>query len=479
MEIFTNLTELLEHPVFSFFKNISDIPRGSHNEREVVNYIEQWAEHLHLKTKRDSFNNLLIIKPASQGYEEHKPVILQAHTDMVLEKAEGIKHDFLTDPIHLHLDGDTLSTNGKTTLGADNGIGVATIMAILCDDLPAPEIHALFTTAEEDDLSGASNIDPSWLTTNRLINTDNFDEQIIVAGSAGGSGIKLSYPLEKDNNKYDCATIITVDGLLGGHSGQDIHKGRANAIVILADILNSLPTKFRISDIQGGNYRIAIPREATATIQFDRNYSEEIEDRIINITDEIKRRYEITDPNINISTTEAKPSSTSYTNTSQIVKLLSLLPNGVNDLFGNHPVVESSCNVGELYIKESNLIIVTEIRATYEYGYHDIENKYTILSKLFSAQIHRFASYPSWIYQEHSLLRDTVKEQYFRLYGQSLSTKITHGGLELGFFAKKIPNLDAISIGANTKGLHSPVEQVSVSSVIRSYELIKNVLKEL
>lgn len=480
-----NLEELLKINVFNNFYKISQIPRASHKEKEISNYIKNWAEERGLEVNQDSFNNLLIVKRATQGYENAEPVLFQAHTDMVCEKAEGVNHDFSKDPIDLVVEGDDLTTGGKTTLGADNGIGVAFIMSILEDEtLKHPEINAILTTAEEDDLSGADAINPEWIRTTRLINLDNFYENIMVSGSAGGEGVKIYSDLEYEDNKYDNSYKITIDGLTGGHSGQDIDNGRANSIKLLSSILKLLVNndiEFSINDIHGGNYRIAIPRKSNAIVSFDPKYFGEVTKIIEKFNSTVLERYKITDPNImiNIQEIPAEEKSLTVKTSRKIIDVLTLMPNGVNDIFGNIKVVESSNNIGELYLENDMINIVTEIRATYEYGKDDILEKIENIAEIYDFKIEEFAKYPSWLFKESSQLRDIFEKTYKEKFNHDLETKVMHFGLEVGYFYDKKEGLDAVSIGPDTWDLHSPTERVSISSTIRIYELLTSVIEKL
>ena len=291
-ERYKTLDDLKKHPVFYNFLQICKIPHQTFHEKELSDYLVKWATNLGLEVKQDSKFNLLIRKPASMGNEGKKPIILQAHIDMVCEKKPDVIHDFKKDPIPVQLDGDILSTGNKTTLGADDGIGTAMAMAILeAKNLKHPPIDVIFTTSEEEDMSGALNVDKSWFHTNRLINLDNSFDNEMITGSAGGKGAELKVPLtyEDSNSTYVTYKII-VDNLTGGHSGEDIDKGRGNAIIILARCLDYLRTyfKFNIVDIEGGNFRLAIPREAHTTIAFSKEYLGIFKEKINIFISEIK-----------------------------------------------------------------------------------------------------------------------------------------------------------------------------------------------
>lgn len=482
---YKSIKELEKHPVFYNFFQICKIPHQSFFEKELSDFLLKWAENLGLEARQDSKFNLLIRKPGSKGYEHKKPIILQAHIDMVCEKQPGVNHDFQKDPIKVQLDGDILSTGNKTTLGADDGIGVAIAMTLLqAQNLKHPPIDVIFTTSEEEDMSGALNIDKSWFYTNRLINLDHTVEDEMIIGSAGGKGAQLSIPLEKENIATESISYkISVDNLAGGHSGEDINKGRGNANIILARILNYLNKyfQFKISHIKGGNFRLAIPREAHATIIFSKEYLGVFKKKIEEVSEEIKKLYETSEKDLSITISEEENESQAFSkqSTDKIIYSILLSPNGVNNMIDNLGVVESSCNLGEVYTENNNLILVTEIRATYESNKEFIYDKIMCLSKLLDGEVKDFSPYPSWTYQVHSELRTLANRIYEEMFKYNIKNLVLHAGLECGCFIDKTTNLDAISIGPNSWGLHSPSESLSVSSTEKVYRYLIKILENL
>lgn len=482
---FKNLEELQEHDVFKNFSDICKIPHPSFEEKALSDYILNWAKNLGLKVKQDEYHNLLITKPATKAYENKKGVVLQAHIDMVCEKSVNSNHNFKIDPIGLVLEDDILSTGGETTLGADNGIGVAMAMAVLEDDeLQHPELSVIFTTAEEEDMSGALNVNSEWLTTNQIINLDNSFDDMIVAGSAGGKGVELKLPieyidLEDGLNSYK----IEVKGLTGGHSGEDINKGLANAIALLGRILNAFNNEFEyyINDIRGGNFRLAIPRDSEATITTESLNFGKMISIIEEFSKEWKKLYEVSDRDLMVKVSEIEKVNTALSRESgdKVISTIILSPNGVNNILGDLGVVESSCNLGEIYLRDDEVYFVTEIRATFDTNRESIYEKLQLLSKIMGGSIRDFAKYPSWIYRSHSPLRDKANEIYSSMYGGEMKVLVLHAGLECGCFTDKVEDMDAISIGPNTWNLHSPTESLSVSSTIKSYDFLLELLKNL
>lgn len=482
---YENLEELLENPIFYYFNEISKIPHGSFNEKELSDYILHWAKELGFVAVQDGLNNLLIKKPASKGYENAKPIILQAHMDMVCEKKPEIDHDFRKDPIHLQLDGDILSTGNRTTLGADNGIGVALSMAVLASDsISHPPLDVIVTTAEEEDLSGALGVAAAWFSTNRLINLDNAVDSEVISGSSGGKGAELKLPLDYSTVPADWKSYrIQVSGLKGGHSGEDIHQGLANANILLARLLNQCGKKFnfRIADIHGGNFRLAIPRDADATICLEAKHTATLKQTIAESKDMIGQKYVETDPNLDIQVEEVafQPQAITEVGGNKIIEAILLSPNGINEMLGSLPVVESSCNLGEVYLEEGHIHLVSEIRATYDCNREYIYEKIDIIGRLLGASVREFAIYPSWTYQAKSELRDITQETYKKLFGENMRNLVVHAGLEPGCFSPKVEELDAIAIGPNLWSLHSIEESASVSSVDKVYQLLTEILKNL
>lgn len=482
-KIYKTIDDLMENDVFKHFIKITKIPHNSFEEKELSDAIKSWAEGMKFEVKQDKLNNLLIRKKGSKGREGEKPVILQAHIDMVCEKIPTYDHDFSKDPIPLVLEGDILSTGGKTTLGADDGIGVALAMAILENATDHPPIDAIFTTAEEEDLSGAINVDKSWFSTNRLINIDNtFDNQIVM-GSAGGKGVEIIFDKDMEDLGGDKVFYqVDVCGLMGGHSGEDIDKGRGNAIIILANLLDHLKNDldFGLTKIDGGNFRLAIPREAKATLAIDRKDKDiffEKTKEFKGLMDEIFRTS-AKDFDIVIEEDEKSEKAIKKETLERILDFILLFPNGINDMMPGLGIVESSCNLGEIHMEEE-IKLAAEIRATYEVNTDLIYRKIEILGKKLGASVKDFAAYPSWKFMAESDLAKSYRESHKSLFGEDMEVIVIHAGLEPGCFAPKIEDMDAISIGPNVWSLHSPTERVSVSSTGKTYRILTDLLKNI
>ena len=455
-------------------------------EKEISDFILNWAKGLGLEVHQDEKYNLLIKKPATLGYENKKPIIIQAHIDMVCEKRPEVEHDFRKDPINLVLEGDILSTGNRTTLGGDDGIGVAMAMAVLEDkNLKHPPVEVILTTCEEEDMSGALSVDKSWFNTNRVINIDHVVDTEIIAGSCGGIGVDLRFPVEYTNKADNYKGYkIKITGLRGGHSGEDIHKGRANANILLANLLNLLREKvnFLISDIKGGNFRLAIPREAHVTLALEEKDANTLKDIAKHFEYEAKKIYEETavDLKIEVSEDNLADKLLSKNTVDKIIDAIILSPNGVSSMIGSLNVVESSSNLGEVYVKDDYVYLVTEIRATFEKNRDYLYNKIALIGKYLGGELRGFSAYPSWVYKPHSSLRDTANKVYSELFGEEIKTLAVHAGLECGCFVDKIQgDMDAISIGPNAWDLHSPNERLSVSSTEKVYKFLTKVLENL
>ena len=480
---YQNLSTLLQDRVFHHFGALCKIPHPSFGERQISDYLLQWARGLGLDAHQDQRWNVVIKKPASPGYEQAPTVILQAHMDMVCEKAPGVQHDFAADPIHLELDGDTLSTGGRTTLGADDGIGVAYIMAILEDSSAVhPPLEAVITTAEEEDLSGALELDASTLCGRLLINIDNAVEHELLSGSCGGIGVELALPIEyaalPDN--YSAFELL-LSGLPGGHSGEDIRNGHGNAIQLLGRLLHGLQgaLPLAVADFSGGNFRLAIPREARAVILVPT----ESESNVCAMVEQMQRlftkEYRVVAPKLRVELRPcAKPERVlSAPSLLRLIQALYLSPNGILEMDSAVPgVVSSSDNFGELRLVKDQAVLVFEIRAAHESARDYIHQKLEVLAELLGGQCRGFAAYPGWAYNPDSRLRTLAQAVYQNEFGEEIRPVTVHAGLECGCFFPKIPGLDAISIGPDTWGLHSPSERLSVSSTQRVYRYIKALL---
>ena len=378
--------ELLKERVFFYFAQLCRIPRQSGNEKAVSDFILNWALDQGLKAKQDAVNNVFIRKAASAGYEAAPPVMLQAHMDMVCEKNEGVNHDFTKDPIKWMIEGDLISTGGETTLGADNGIGVACAMAVLEDKtLAHPRLEVLFTVAEESDFTGAANFDTSWMESDRMINLDHASDKEILCGSCGGMDAVITLPIKPEKLKTGWKTCtVRIYGLKGGHSGEDIHRGRGNANLLLGRFLAAAEKRFAygISAAGGGTCRLAIPREAKADISLGEADIKELQKLAEEQQEMFRNELQATSSSLCISVTEA-PAAEFQVAPEKIINLILLAPDGIcqmNEMLTG--LVDTSDNMGELHMDSESFQLVFEIRSAKDSLKYFVYDKISRLAKL-------------------------------------------------------------------------------------------------
>lgn len=473
---------LCGQPVFRFFRAISDIPHPSKQEKQLSDYLLRWARERGLEAQQDGEHNIFIRKPAASGYETAPCVMLQAHMDMVCEKAPGVEHDFQKDPIHWELDGDMLSTGGRTTLGADDGMGVAMAMAVLDDDtLPHPALEVLFTTAEEEDFSGSEGFDFDKMTATRLINLDHANEKQILCGSCGGISAELTVPIPSGPVPEGWTAVeIAVDGLHGGHSGEDIHRGHGNAVTLLARVLLALGQtgELKLGPVKGGTFRLAIPREAAAVVCIPREREQALAELLAGQEALLRRELSATGDKLTI---RARPTEKPdwCSPPERFLAALLLAPDGIyqmnETLVG---LVDTSDNMGECYLDQTGLRLVFEIRSARDSLRDYLFQRIRQLALLLGGQCAQRSPYPSWDFQPDSPLRQAAERVYVRQFGHMPEYLTVHAGLEVGLFSQRKPGLDAISIGPDCWNFHSPSERVSVSSAQRTYELLRGILTE-
>ena len=475
--------ELLNERVFYHFHQICQIPHPSGGEKALSDFILKWALDLGLEARQDPVNNVFIRKPASPGYEAAPAVMLQAHLDMVCEKNEGSSHDFSKDPITWVIDGDNLSTGGQTTLGADDGIGVAFAMAVLEDKtLSHPELEILFTVAEESDFTGAVGFDVSWMKADYLINLDHACDREILRGSCGGMDAEIRLPIEHRKLPQDWKTYtVMITGLKGGHSGEDIHRGHGNANSLLGRFMAEAGKRFTygISAVKGGTYRLAIPREARA----DLSLAASDYGKLVQLAEELQAVYreelQQTSSSLKI-TVEEIPLAGTQVSPDKIVTLLLLAPDGIcqmNELLTF--IVDTSDNLGELHMDSREFRMVFEIRSAQDSLKYYIYEKIQRLSSLVGAKCSTEVEYASWHFRANSPLRETAVEIYKKKYGSEPTVLTVHAGLEVGCFFEVKPSLDAISLGPDCWNFHSPSEMVSIPSVRKAYGFLCSILEEL
>ena len=494
-----------EAPLF-YFSQLAEIPRDSGKEKAVSDFLLNWALERGLDAYQDAVWNLIIKKPGSAGREAEEPVILQAHLDMVCEKDSTSRHNFETDPIPLRMEGDWLTSAAGTTLGSDDGIGVAYIMAVLADEtLSHPPIEALLTVQEESTFAGAANVDWSLLLGKRLINLDQSVENEVLCGACGGTGMQMRVPLVQEPIPEDFQTMrVTISGLEGGHSGEDIHRGRGSAIALLARGLQSCKenlhglqgskadgrSKLRIVEFTGGTSRLAISREAGTVFAIAKTDVEACEQLWSELEQQWKKEYETTAKRLHVQvqtgTNEPNDCKTKkqscYTAESgeKILAALRLFPDGIQQMNGTFPgTVESSNNLGIVRTEETELVMTAEARGAYASTIEAIRQKVLCLADLLGGTCEFFAAYVPWEYRSDSPLRRLAMDTYREAFRTELKPVVVHAGIECGFFLQAKPDLDAISIGPTAQYFHSPKERLQVSSTLREWMFLKELLERM
>ena len=472
--------------VFHYFEEICQVPRPSKKEEKIVAYLKEFGKKHNLETKVDEVGNVLIKKPASKGMENCKTVVLQSHVDMVCEKNNNVSHDFLTDPIETIIDGEWMKANG-TTLGADNGIGVATELAILADDtLEHGPIECLFTIDEETGLTGAFALKEGFMNGDILLNLDSEDEGELFIGCAGGIDSVAEfnyYEADVPDGYFFCK--IEVKGLKGGHSGGDIHLGRANANKILNRFLTQAFNKYDLylCEIDGGNLRNAIPREAHAIIAIPEANKHDLRTDLNVFTAEVQAEYAVTDPDMELilSSEPARAKAIDADTTQRLLQTLYAVPHGVYAMSQDIPgLVETSTNLASIKMKPGNIIrIETSQRSSTASSKQDIANMVRTVFEMGGAVVTFGEGYPGWKPNTHSEILEIATASYKRLFGVDAQVKAIHAGLECGLFLDKYPGLDMISFGPTLQGVHSPDERMLIPTVEKFWLHLTDILKHI
>ena len=470
--------------VWKHFEQLCNYPRPSKKEQKVVQYVLNVIQDLGLEYEQDSFGNILVRKPATPGFENKKTVCLQGHLDMVCEKNSDVQHDFENDPIQPYIDGDWVKAKG-TTLGADNGIGVAAAMAVMeSKELQHGPIEFLFTLDEETGLTGASNLKPGFVKADILLNLDSEEDGSFYIGCSGGKDTEGKFFYKKENvPQNSLAYKIKVTGLKGGHSGLDIHLGRGNAIKILNRLLWNLQNMFdiRLSKIEGGSKRNAIPREAFAELVVTENKSDELEKFINSYNNLVRSEISNVEPNLRVEFEKINLPEFVIDKSTQINLLNALyaLPHGVIKMSADLPdLVETSTNLATITFGDE-IIVGTSQRSSVESEKEDIVIMNRTVFLLANAEVKHGDGYPGWKPDVNSEILKIMKEVYKNLYGKEPEVKAIHAGLECGIIKEKYPTMDMISFGPTIMGAHSPDEKVQISTVEKFYNLLLEVLKNI
>lgn len=470
--------------VLEIFSQICQIPRPSKHEERISQWLQDFAREHHIECVADEAMNVILRVPATAGYEDHPTLILQAHMDMVCEKNSDCDHNFMTDPIETYVDGDWLKARG-TTLGADNGIGIAMALAAITDpDLQHPAIECLFTVDEETGLTGAMKLQDGYLKGTRLINLDSEDDGQIFIGCAGGIDTlaKMHYtPQNLPAPEQWFPVRLTVSGLMGGHSGDDINKGRANANKVLVGFLHRLLTRttFQLAAIQGGNLRNAIAREAEATICVPMAYKEQLRVEWNLYTAEVEQAYQTVEHDIRLELESCDMPETIIPEAQahRLIMALQACPHGMIAMSKDMPgLVETSTNLASVKMKEGYIEVNTSQRSSIEASKHWIKREVEYALAMACDEVTHGDGYPGWTPNIHSPLLDITRQAYTDLFGTEPQVLAIHAGLECGLFLEKYPFLDMVSIGPQMYGVHSPQERLSLSSTDRCYRWLQAVL---
>ena len=477
------LSELKPESVFYYFSEICKVPRPSKKEEKIISYLENFAAEQKLEIKKDEVGNILIKKPATPGKENLKTVVLQSHVDMVCEKNNDVEHDFLTDPIETIIDGEWLKAKG-TTLGADNGIGVATELAILAaNDIEHGPIECLFTIDEETGLTGAFALKEGFMSGDILLNLDSEDEGELFIGCAGGidSVGEFHYREVPVPTGYFFFRV-DVKGLKGGHSGGDIHLGRGNANKILNRFLSQTAKKYDmyICEVNGGNLRNAIPREAYAICALPHDAKEPVRVDLNIFIADIENEFAVSEPDLKLTLQSETPRKTAIDQdtSSRLLKTLYAVPHGVYAMSQDIPgLVETSTNLASIKMIDNKKIkIETSQRSSILSARNDMANTVRAAFELGGARVSFGEGYPGWKPNPHSEILEIAVASYKRLFGVDAKVKAIHAGLECGLFLDKYPELDMISFGPTLTGVHSPDERMHIPSVEKFWNHLLDVL---
>ena len=475
------LAGLEPQSVLGFFEELCRIPHGSGNTGAASGWAVQFARDRGLRHRQDALGNVVIWKEGSPGYEDHPTVMLQGHLDMVCVHEPDVVHDFLKDPLDLYVDGDYIKARG-TSLGGDDGAAVAICMAVLDDDsLPHPPLEVLFTVDEEVGMPGAMGLDASDLKSTCLINLDSEGEGVLTAGCAGGArcDVSLAMPMEEEKG---VACTVSIEGLTGGHSGTEIHRGFANANLLLADCLTTLAYP-RLISLHGGEQDNAIPVRAQAVILVPAAKAEAMRVNAGYWAAKMKTACAQRDPGFTFSWTageEAPAAALSHRDSRRVVEMVVSAPRGVQSMNPDLPdQVQSSLNLGVLRLEEGRFSMSFCVRSSVSAEKEEMIEKIQALAKANGAQSSRHGDYPAWEYRKMSPLRSTMVRAFRKVYGREPVVETIHAGLECGLLAEKMPGLDAVSIGPDLEEIHSTRERMSISSVERTWRYLLAVLEAL
>lgn len=481
------LAQLEPKAVFRYFEEICGIPHGSSDTQAISDYLVAFAKEQKLYVRQDTLGNVIIKKPASCGYEDAPVVMLQGHMDMVCEKTDDKEIDFHTQGLDLVLDENVIHAD-RTTLGGDDGIAVAFALAILdADDIPHPALEVVITVDEEIGMLGAAGITTEDLHASYMLNLDSEDEGQLLVGCAGGMTAVCHMPVqwEKCDLAHPFCMQIDVDGLLGGHSGMEIIKQRANANKVLGRTLKAIQAvaDIRLVSIDGGKKDNAIPRAAQAVFVAETEKQPAIQRAVQTLQAAISHEYEVSDPDVTLKMkecTEAVVETMNRVSGDAIIDALFLLPNGVQKMSDAMPgLVQTSLNLGILTMKQDEVQMGFSVRSSVGSEKNLLALQIRVLCERLGGMYTESGAYPAWEYKQDSKLRDVMVAVYEELYGEKPKLDVIHAGVECGLFMDKMEGLDCVSYGPQMYDIHTPNERLHVDSVQRTWEYTLEILKRL
>ena len=468
--------------VLEFFEMLCSVPHGSGNTKQISDLCVKFAQDRGLEYYQDELNNVIIIKEASAGYENEPALIIQGHMDMVCEKVESSSHDFLKDGIKLIVEDEWLRADG-TTLGGDDAIALAIAMAALDDEtLGHPRLEAVFTVDEEISMGGAYGIDCSPLKARAMLNLDSEEEGVLTVGCAGGMGAECTIPVKRENKKLAGARIV-ISGLVGGHSGAEIDKGRANSNILMGRVLHALDktAPVQLVELFGGRADNVITGKTEAVIAFAKADAERLKAVAEEMAANFTKEYDVADPNIAVSfdlTDEQDYDAVCIEDTRKVIFALMCTPQGIQEMSQKiKGLVQTSLNMGTLKLEKDRMVAGYSVRSNIRTQKEMLAERLVILYEMVGGSVRTKSAYPAWEYADVSPLRDKVAKVFEEQYGRVPEVVMTHGGLECGLFQEKMPGLDTVALGPDLIDIHSPQERLNLPSLERTWKLVRAVIE--
>ena len=477
------LENLQPERVFYHFEEIAKIPHGSGNTKQISDYLVAFAKEHNLEHYQDEINNVIIIKEATEGYENAEAVIIQGHMDMVCEKESDCDIDFEKDGLDLYVEDGFVKARG-TTLGGDDGIAVAYGLALLeATDIAHPRLELVITVDEETGMDGAYGIDLSMLKGKKMLNIDSDEEGIFLTSCAGGTSVEATIPVKR-TTQTGVVLNVKVDGLFGGHSGAEIHKERGNASILMGRVLNNIANEvpFGMISLAGGLKNNAIPRECNASILVPEEAVNLVETIIAEQSEIFKKEFFASDADVQVTSVNAggqEANILDFASINQVLCYLRLVPNGVQHMSQAIPgLVETSLNLGIMELKEDVFVTDTSIRSSVGSRKEDLRDKLVNIIELVGGEAEVVGDYPAWEYKAESKLREEIAASYKAVYGKEPEFTAIHAGLECGILSEKIEDLDCVSFGPANYDIHTPQERLNIESTERVWNFLVEYLRQ-